>query len=613
MPGITGIIGSRAGVASLRNMCDKLYHYPYITEEYCVQELSLARIHCGHVNRQPQPVFSADKRYVCVMIGEIFGIEGLPDERINHEAQLLLDRFVLDGVSLLAKINGQYSACIYDSLEKTAWLISDRYGSRPVYYSIVGDSLYFAPEIKALMATEMNKVINYTAFSDMFHFGHLFGNKTMFESVEQLPAASVLIFKQGHARIDSYWDYPFDEDSYSEEKQPAAKYQEQLEHLKIVMKNAVERQIRKNRDKLLIPLSGGLDSRFVAALTRELCGESILSFTMGSSISEEQRYGAQIANMLDFTHRAFDTQPDDVWEAASFFSYLSDGMSPILYCTPFFRPCLNYHHSSEIVLVPHECESLFGNTLIRKYIRELRKKPERERADAILTNFYNLINEDCLQMVFEKNFYTNYIREHWKITPKKYIDRYRNPLHCHFMMLHQEHGRRGIMSVNLRFNLNFDIRMPSYDNDLIDLAFHIPLPFKINQNIYRFAFAEMFPELAKIKREGTHLPIDAPDFMINMLRLRDKFLIKAKNIPFIEKYAKRLIPPTYNDFDIWFKFHLRDKLHTLLLDKKTLDRGIFNKEGVESLLRLHDKPTEDHSRLLWQMVNLEYFFRNFMD
>jgi len=155
--------------------------------------------------------------------------------------------------------------------------------------------------------------------------------------------------------------------------------------------------------------------------------------------------------------------------------------------------------------------------------------------------------------------------------------------------------------------------MPSYDNDVIDMAFNIPLSFKKNQNIYRFAFTEMFPELAKLKREGTHLSIDAPDYMINTLHLRDKFLIKAKQIPVIEKISNRLISPTYINYDQWFKIDLRNRLHAFLLDKKTLSRGIFNKDGVETILRLHDKPTEDHSRLLWQMVNLEYFFRNFID
>jgi hypothetical protein len=155
--------------------------------------------------------------------------------------------------------------------------------------------------------------------------------------------------------------------------------------------------------------------------------------------------------------------------------------------------------------------------------------------------------------------------------------------------------------------------MPSYDNDLIDLAFRIPLPFKKNQNIYRFAFADLFADLAKIKRQGTHLRIDAPDLLIDTYHFWDKILIKAKGLSVIEQISNKLIPPSYVNFNSWFKNELRRPLHDLLLDRRTLNRGIFSSSGVETILRLQDKPVEDHSRLLWQMVNLEYFYRNFID
>ena len=613
MPGIVGIIGSRAGESSLQKMCEKINHFRYIIEEYQAQGISLARMHCGYVNRQLQPVFSADRHYVCVMIGEIFKIDDLSEDRIDNEAQLFLDRFITEGISLLPKINGQYTACVFDTREQTAYLISDRYGSRPVYYATCGGSLFFAPETKALLATGVCKGINYAAFSDMFHFGHLFGYKTLFEGAEQLPDASVLIYKKGSTEIISYWDYPFDEASYSEEKQSKSKYSEQKELLKTVMKNSVDRQIRKNRDKLLIPLSGGLDSRFLAALSNELVGERIETFTMGGQQSEDQKYGAQVARTIGLSHRAFDAQPDDIWQSASFFSYLSDGMSPISGPISIHKPCIHYHHSSEILIAPQMCDTLFGSTLTRKSVKELRKNPVREWANAILTYLYNLMDENCLLMIFDKNFYQKYIKDHWKQIPQQYINRYPHQLHCYFMQLHREHGRRCTFSGNQLYNLYYDTRMPSYDNDLIDLAFRMPLPFKKNQNIYRFAFAEMFPELAKIKRERTHLPIDAPSYLIDLFHLCDKFLIKGKKIPVIENLSGRLLPPSYASFNQWFKSDLRNPLHTLLFDKRTLDRGIFNRDGVETLIRRHDKPTEDHSRLLWQMVNLEYFFRNFID
>ena len=613
MPGIAGIIGNKANLATLKIMCEKINHFSYKTERLHLQGASLARVHCGRVNIQSQPVFSADKRYVGVLIGEIFGIDDLPDELIDNEAQLFVERFAAEGISLLPKINGQYSACVFDTRHKTAYLVSDRWGSRPVYYALSDGNLFFGPETKALLAAGLPKNINYAAFSDMFHFGYIFGNKTLFEGTEQLPVASVLIFREGSINIVSYWDYPFDEASYSENKLPESKFREQKEELKIAMKNAVVRQVRKNSAKLLVPLSGGLDSRFVAALSHELTGEQINTYTIGSSRSEEQLYGSQVARALGLPHRAFELMPDDIWEALPSLSYLSDGMFAMLPPSIIYRPSLEYCNSSEIVLTPTLCDVLFGSNMKRKSFINLRKNPSRERANEILTNHHNQINEEYLQLVFEKSFYQKHIKDHWKQSPKQHIDRYPHPLHCYFMMMHKERSRRFIMTGNHFHNLYFDVRMPSYDNELVDLAFRIPMVFKKNKNIYRFAFAEMFPELAKIKYEGSHLPVNAPDFLIDLLHLRDKCLIVAKTMPVFEKLADKLMSQSYILLEQWFRTDLRSNMHTLLLDNRTIDRGIFNRKGVETILLRHDKSHEDHSRLLRQMVNVEYFFRNFID
>ena len=126
MPGIIGIIGNKANAVLLREMCEKINYHSYQSDQYNVQGVSLARVHHGYVNKQHQPVFSGDNRHVCVMTGEIFGIDGLPEGIIENDIEVFLDLFIKEGLSLLPKVNGQYSACIYDFKEQTAYLISDR-------------------------------------------------------------------------------------------------------------------------------------------------------------------------------------------------------------------------------------------------------------------------------------------------------------------------------------------------------------------------------------------------------------------------------------------------------------------------------------------------------
>jgi asparagine synthase (glutamine-hydrolysing) len=51
----------------------------------------------------------------------------------------------------------------------------------------------------------------------------------------------------------------------------------------------------------------------------------------------------------------------------------------------------------------------------------------------------------------------------------------------------------------------------------------------------------------------------------------------------------------------------------LLDEKKFLERGIFRKENIKSIVDDHRKGKKDYSDLLWQLINVELWFRLFID
>ena len=75
-------------------------------------------------------------------------------------------------------------------------------------------------------------------------------------------------------------------------------------------------------------------------------------------------------------------------------------------------------------------------------------------------------------------------------------------------------------------------------------------------------------------------------------------------------YKKRI---TYLKLGDWFRYDLRDKMTDLVLGKQVLSRGLYNPQGLKEMVDVHVKGKADYSGLLWQIINLEYFFRNFVD
>jgi len=164
-------------------------------------------------------------------------------------------------------------------------------------------------------------------------------------------------------------------------------------------------------------------------------------------------------------------------------------------------------------------------------------------------------------------------------------------------------------------NLFFETRMPSYDNDLIEFSYKLPVELRKNQFIYRNTFNRMFPKLASIPREGTGLPLNASEFRLKFKTFERKIIKELKKTP-INKIIQKLgllDHPNYVDHKRWFRNELRENIEHIILDKRTLSRGIFKGSGIKTLLNEHYYTKKDNSKLIWQIINLEYFFRNSMD
>lgn len=614
MPGITGIISENNEQYLFDKMMALLNHENYKVEKYVKKDVHFGRIHLNYINKQPQPYISGDRRFAVLLAGEIFSYKEI--EEISDPAEFFLEKFLAEGYSCFKYINGQFSAALYDFSEKELILVSDRFSTHPLYYTKTNNKLLFAPEVKALLADpNLEKNINYESVSDLFNFGHLFQNKTMFKNIFQLPEASYLIFKKGKSTINRYWDLPYFEEAYSRQNFSKVEVDNYVEEMQQIILRANERQLKKNRDDILLSLSGGLDSRFVAALVHKTGVNNISSFTMGEPASEDVIYAKIIAKELGMEHQVFQILPENIWENTEYFGYVSDGMSMISGPVQNFEPLRNYKNKSQITLSSQMCDAFFGSTLSRTKLKKVAQKNQwDEESERIVKNIFKIFSASQVKQIFIPEFYEK-IEANSSSSAEKYIKEDYHPLHSYFNLLVNEHGRRGTLGGNVVNNLFFESRMPSYDNDVIDFAYKLPVKLKQDQFIYREAFIRMFPELAKIKREGTNLPINVSRSRLQLKILEQKIIGRLKPTPVnkLLKHFSRWNKPSYISYGKWFREDLKQKMESLLLDPETLSRGVFDQKGIKKLLNEHYYTEKDNSPLIWQIINLEYFFRNFID
>jgi asparagine synthase (glutamine-hydrolysing) len=124
---------------------------------------------------------------------------------------------------------------------------------------------------------------------------------------------------------------------------------------------------------------------------------------------------------------------------------------------------------------------------------------------------------------------------------------------------------------------SLETRVPFLDHQFMELVAQIPSQFKLNGSKAKFILKKAFsdflpPAISKRKKMGFGVPISR-----------------------------------------WIRKDLKNHVYDVLLDRKTLQRGYFRKEGIEQLLRDHLSLRYDHSAKIWSLLFLETWFRIFMD
>ena len=126
MPGIVGFqgtIGAQAGDALMSGLVQALgVEEGYRIDCFSSTSLGLGRVHLGLVDRQPQPLWNADRTVALVMTGEIFSWDGVRLEQSLtgmepdfSNAALLMAAYTQLGEAFADHINGTFAAAIWNA------------------------------------------------------------------------------------------------------------------------------------------------------------------------------------------------------------------------------------------------------------------------------------------------------------------------------------------------------------------------------------------------------------------------------------------------------------------------------------------------------------------
>ncbi|EEH63788.1 hypothetical protein HMPREF0044_0807 [Gleimia coleocanis DSM 15436] len=201
--------------------------------------------------------------------------------------------------------------------EDSALLISDQARSIPLVYLRNESGFEIASDINAITDVHPDLTLNSLAASEFRHFGYVIGEDTLFEGVKSAPFASVFELKADGSStttpLISCIRASQDSALAAVEKLSASEFLE-LFHAELLKAFEFTLKIAAGR-QLLIPLSGGADSRLLLAVLKELNAENVLCFTYGQPDSREAQISKSVAEGLGFKWIFVELQVDEMQRA----------------------------------------------------------------------------------------------------------------------------------------------------------------------------------------------------------------------------------------------------------------------------------------------------------
>jgi len=260
-----------------------------------------------------QPMSNEDGTLWLVYNGEIYNHAEIRKElekkgthrwKTDHsDTEVILHAFEEWGIDCVKRFRGMFAIALWDARNSALWLIRDRIGIKPLYYCFHGERLYFASEIKAILANpEIPRRIDEEALFHYLSFLVTPAPATMFAKIKKLSAGEAMrVDKAGRVTMIKYWDV-----LDSAEPQSRLSEGEIAERLLHELRQAVK--LRKISDVPVgIFLSGGIDSSTNAKLFSEDSSLPIKTFSIGyqgdnKTCQNETGYARLVADQLGADH-----------------------------------------------------------------------------------------------------------------------------------------------------------------------------------------------------------------------------------------------------------------------------------------------------------------------
>ncbi|HED36279.1 MAG TPA: asparagine synthase (glutamine-hydrolyzing) [Gammaproteobacteria bacterium] len=558
-----------------------------------------------------QPMYSEDQSIVVVFNGEIYNFREVRNElqtkghlfKTDSDTEVIIYAYLEYGESCVEHFRGMFGIAIYDKRYDRLFIIRDRLGIKPVYFYRDKEQFIFASEIKPICEVLQNRPgVNISTIDFYMSVGYVPGKDTMFEGIQKLESGNTLIIEKNQIHIKAYWDL-------DDKPQKNLNFTEAMENFEEIVRKSVE--LRMVSDVPLGAfLSGGLDSSAIVSLMSEATSAPVKTFSVGyrdDPEANELGYAKIIADYFKTEHHEYYLEPMDFFNSIdTLINYTEEPIVESAAVALYQLSKLAKEHVTVILSGEGGDEILAGYPL-----HQIMPKVDKlHKISKLIPNFVF----SCIPYISEKN--------------TKYIDWAKTPLNKRYQSISND--------------VTYSIKKQMYSNDYLLSAHDSTCDYYKNlfehlssaTNLRKMSYADIkswLPDDLLVKADKMtmaaslelrvplldHKLVEYTSLLPDEFKLNNgqgKYLLKKmmeKYIPHEIIYRKKKGFPV--PIASWFRSSLYEQTREVLLDDSTLKRNYFKPAYIENILTRHKNGSEDLSRRIFSLLNLELWHRKYID
>jgi asparagine synthase (glutamine-hydrolysing) len=503
-----------------------------------------------------------------------------------------------------------FAFALWDARNQRLVLARDRFGEKPLYLYEDARGLFFASEIKALLKLPgVTADVDLGSVWDYLAYRYVPGPKTLFAGIRKLPPATIALWERGRLSERRYWTPPDQRrlegmGPRNAKRSPhdlVAPFLEQLDE-------AVALQMVSD-----VPfgafLSGGLDSSTIVALmSRHNARVNTFSVGFGDARYSELAYAAEVARHLGTAHHEIEVDEADMIERLPALVAYRDAPVAEPSDIPIHMLASEAAKTVKMVLTGEGSDELLGGYpkhVVERYARRYHLVPTLLRrglveplARALPYGFRRI-----------KTAIANLNIADWSERQPRWFGALSRQEREQFVRFARPGGRERANPL-----------LPPFDSDPAASALRRILYFDqtswLPDNLLERG--DRMTMAASIESRVPFLDHRLAEFVS---RLPDECRVRGLKTKWILRQAARELLPEQIltrpkvgfrvPVNEWFRGRMREFLFEHLQGAASITRDYYEPRALTRVLREHDQGRHNHEKLLWSLLNLEIWHRQY--